>query len=69
MAARIHGEAWADAMSAGIDAEIIAEAALTTGCFAELVKSPGEDSAVAPLERIRDRTLAGEFHPANAASS
>ena len=37
-------------MSAGIEPEIIAEAALTTA-VAELVKSAGEDSAVALLER------------------
>jgi hypothetical protein len=61
-AAENHGEAWADAISAGIEPEIIAEAALTTA-VAELVKSAGESSAVALLERIRDRTLAGEFHP------
>ncbi|NMG39086.1 hypothetical protein GRZ55_07520 [Chelativorans sp. ZYF759] len=61
-AAENHGEAWADAILAGIEPEIIAEAALATA-VAELVKTSGEDSAVALLERIRDQTLAGEFHP------
>jgi hypothetical protein len=61
-AAESHGEAWAEGVSAGIEPEIIAEAALTTA-IAELVKSAGEDSAVALIERIRDRAVAGEFDP------
>jgi hypothetical protein len=61
-AAENHGEAWAEGISAGIEPEIIAEAALTTA-IAELVKCVGEDAAVSLLERIRDRTVAGEFDP------
>lgn len=60
-AAENHGEAWAEGISAGIEPEIIAEAALTTA-IAELVKCVGEESAVGLLERMRDRTVAGEFH-------
>jgi hypothetical protein len=61
-AAENHGEAWAEAISAGIEPEIVAEAALTTA-LAELVKSLGENGAVELLDRIRDRTVAGEFQP------
>jgi hypothetical protein len=61
-AAENHGEAWAEAISAGIEPEIVAEAALATA-VAELVKTLGEDGAVAFLDQIRDRTVAGEFQP------
>jgi hypothetical protein len=61
-AAESHGEAWAEGISAGIEPEIIAEAALATA-IAELVKTSGEASAVALLERIRDKAMAGEYDP------
>jgi hypothetical protein len=61
-AAENHGEAWAEGISAGIEPEIIAEAALTTA-VAELVKSAGEETALALLDRIRDLAMAGEFDP------
>ncbi len=61
-AAESHGEAWAEGISAGIEPEIIAEAALATA-VAEFVKAAGEASAVALLERIRDKALAGEYDP------
>ena len=57
-----HNEAWAEGLSAGIEPEIIAEAALTTA-FAELLRSAGEKAALALLERMRDRVIAGEFAP------
>jgi hypothetical protein len=55
-----HSEAWAEGLSAGIEPEIIAEAALTTA-LAELVSCSGEKAALALLERMRERALAGEF--------
>lgn len=53
-------EAWAEGLSAGIEPEIIAEAALATA-FSELMRSSSEDAAVALLDRIRERIVAGEF--------
>jgi hypothetical protein len=55
-----HNEAWAEGLSAGIEPEIIAEAALATA-FAELLRSSGEDAALALLDRMRDRVIAGDF--------
>lgn len=55
-----HNEAWAEGLSAGIEPEIIAEAALATA-FAELVRSSGEQTALALLDRMRERVIAGEF--------
>lgn len=55
-----HNEAWAEGLSAGIEPEIIAEAALATA-FAEIVASGGEAAALALLERMRARVEAGEF--------
>lgn len=57
-----HSEAWAEGLSAGIEPEIIAEAALTTA-FAELQRTSGESAALALLERMRARVLAGDFAP------
>jgi hypothetical protein len=58
-----HNEAWAEGLSAGIEPEIIAEAALQTA-FAELTRSGGEKAALALLERMRERVVAGEFERA-----
>ncbi len=55
-------EAWAEGLSAGIDPEIIAEAALTTA-LSELLRSEGEHVALALLERVRERVASGEFEP------
>ena len=57
-----HNEAWAEGLSAGIEPEIIAEAALTTA-LAELLRSSDEPTALALIERMRDRVIAGEFAP------
>lgn len=57
-----HCEAWADGLSAGIEPEIIAEAAMTTA-LAELLRASGEQAALALIERMRDRVIAGEFEP------
>lgn len=55
-----HSEAWAEGLSAGIEPEIIAEAALATA-LRELVKTAGEDSAVLLLEKMRKLALSGAF--------
>ena len=55
-----HNEAWAEGLSAGIEPEIIAEAALATA-VAELTRSGGEKTALALLERMREKVIAGEF--------
>jgi hypothetical protein len=55
-----HNEAWAEGLSAGIEPEIIAEAALVTA-VAELTRSGGEKAALAMLERMREKVIAGEF--------
>jgi len=55
-----HNEAWAEGLSAGIEPEIIAEAALATA-VAELTRSMGEKAGIALLERMREKVIAGEF--------
>jgi hypothetical protein len=57
-----HSEAWAEGLSAGIEPEIIAEAALTTA-LEELLRASGETATLALIERMRDRVVAGEFAP------
>lgn len=59
-AAESQAEVWADGLSAGIEPEIIAEAALATA-LAELLRSAGEPVALSLLDRMRDRVMAGEF--------
>lgn len=53
-------EAWADGIASGIEPEIMAEAALATA-VGELVRDAGADAALAMLERMRERVVAGEF--------
>ena len=55
-------EAWAEGLLAGIEPEIIAEAALTTA-FCELLRMSGEDTAVSLLDRMREKVFSGEFDP------
>jgi hypothetical protein len=57
-----HNEAWAEGLSAGIEPEIIAEAALATA-FGELLRASGETAALALLDRMREKVIAGEFEP------
>ncbi len=57
-----HNEAWAEGLSAGIEPEIIAEAALATA-FGELLRSSGESAALALLDRMREKVISGEFEP------
>jgi hypothetical protein len=61
-AAESQAEAWAEGLSAGIEPEIIAEAALATA-LTELLRSESEAVALALLERMRERVKAGEFEP------
>ena len=55
-----HNEAWADGMSDGIEAEILAETAITTA-LTELVRLHGEDDVVVMMETLRKRLEYGEF--------
>ncbi len=57
-----HCEAWADGLSAGIEPESIAEAALATA-LGELLRASGEAAVLSLIERMRDRVIAGEFMP------
>lgn len=57
-----HTEAWLDSVSAGIEPDIVAEAAMMTA-LSELSRSSGEDAALALLERMRERVVSGEFLP------
>ena len=57
-----HAEAWADSVSAGIEPEIVAEAALATA-FAELLRCNGEIAALALIDRMREKVIAGDFEP------
>ena len=54
-------DAWADGRAAGIEPEIMAEAAIATA-LGELLCSSGEDAALVLVERMRERLLAGEFN-------
>ncbi|MEO9340561.1 hypothetical protein ABFT80_24425 [Mesorhizobium sp. SB112] len=57
-----HNEAWAEGLSAGIEPEIIAEAALATA-FGEILRSQGESEALSLLDRMREKVISGEFEP------
>jgi hypothetical protein len=57
-----HNEAWAEGLSAGIEPEIIAEAALETA-FGEILRANGETAALALLDRMREKVIAGAFEP------
>lgn len=59
-AVECHNEAWAEGLSAGIEAEIIAEAALTTA-IGELFRSNGEPAAMSLIDRMREQIMAGDF--------
>lgn len=61
-AVECHTEAWAEGLSAGIETDIIAEAALTTA-LAEIFRSSGETVTLSLLDRMREKVIAGEFSP------
>ncbi len=54
-------DAWAEGRAAGIEPDIMADAAIATA-LEELVRTNGEDTALALIERMRDRLVAGEFN-------
>ncbi|MBC8129260.1 MAG: hypothetical protein H7Y08_02925 [Rhizobiaceae bacterium] len=55
-----HNEAWADGMSDGIEAEILAETAISTA-ITELVRVHGENEVLDLLDGLRQRIQYGEF--------
>lgn len=55
-----HHEAWADGICDGIEAEILAETAISTA-LTELVRRHGEDDVMAMLDDLRQRIEYGEF--------
>ena len=61
-AVECHSEAWAEGIAAGIEPEIIAEAALATA-FSEMLRTAGEDNALSLLERMREKVVSGAFAP------
>ncbi len=61
-AVECHNEAWAEGFSAGIETEILAETALDTA-FGEILRTNGEAAALALLDHIREKVIAGEFEP------
>lgn len=57
-----HSEAWAESISAGIETDIIAEAAMTTA-LVESLRTTGEPATLALIDKMRERILAGDFEP------
>ncbi|HEY5819867.1 MAG TPA: hypothetical protein VIU14_15985 [Mesorhizobium sp.] len=57
-----HSEAWAETLSAGIEPEIVAEAALATA-LAESLRTAGENATLVLIDKMRERILAGDFEP------
>ena len=55
-------DAWAEGCAAGIEPDIMAEAAIAT-VLGELIRGSGEAAAVALVERMSERLVAGEFDP------
>lgn len=55
-------ETWADGLSAGIEPEILAEAALSAA-FQELMRSCSEEAAISLIDRMREKIIEGEFDP------
>lgn len=59
-AVECHSEAWAEGISAGIELDIIADAALSTA-FGEILRASGEEAALSLIERMREKVITGEF--------
>lgn len=53
-------DAWAEGCAAGIEPDIMADAAIATA-LEELVRANGEAAALSLMERMRERLVAGEF--------
>ena len=62
VALEYQGEAWAGGISDGIEAHIMAEAAIATA-MGELVETLGETAALDYLEELKGRVTAGVFTP------
>jgi ribosomal protein S12 methylthiotransferase accessory factor YcaO len=62
VACEYHNEAWADGICDGIEAEILAETAISTA-LTELVRRQGEADVIALLDTMRERLSHGEFRP------
>ena len=60
VAIEYHNEAWADGISDGIEAEILAETAIATA-VTELVRRYGESDVLELLDQLRQRVEFGEF--------
>lgn len=56
-------DAWAEGRAAGIEPDIMADAAIAIA-LEELVRANGEAAALSLMERMRERLVAGEFDPA-----
>ena len=54
------GEAWADAVSEGVDTAILADAAIATA-LEQIVADKGEDAARALLDAMGERLTSGDF--------
>ena len=59
-AREMQSEIWADGMLEGIETDILADAAMATA-LEEIVDENGEDAALAVIDDIRQRLVAGEF--------
>jgi len=62
VALEYQNEAWADGRADGIEAEILADAAIALA-MRETIRMHGEAGAEAMLQSLRERMLAGEFSP------
>ena len=60
VALEYQGEAWAGGISDGIDAHIMAEAAIATA-LGELVETLGETAALEYVEDLKQQIVAGAF--------
>lgn len=60
VAIEYHNEAWADGFSDGIEAEILAETAISTA-LTELVRRHGENEVLELLDELRQRIVQGDF--------
>lgn len=61
-AVECHNEAWAEGISAGIEPDIIAEAAFVTA-LGEIFRCNGERATLSLIDRMREKVVAGDFEP------
>lgn len=59
-AREMQSEIWTDGMLEGIETDILADAAMATA-LEEIVDENGEEAALAVIDDIRQRLVAGEF--------